>query len=531
MSTRGGGILGGMTGKLAGLGVHVRAIVDGLDARACRRLAIAVLAVQLAGAIAAASTHLMLHGDGAFYVYSSSVGAPWTLKWSHIPVRFAVYLTTALPSYWISRALHLSPLATADLTGFILYLVPTLQYAAACALVWRSAPRYLIYPAAQYALSTAMGFGFPSEILLSPGFLWICVFLTAGRHRPGPLFLISLFGLAFSHELAIPSVLVAVFLAVRRLRDEPDAAARGWRLALLGAGTACLIIAYGLARFTGGGGDASDHVAIYVFDPRRILANPEMWLMLTIAGASTAVFVGVWRSRLPGACWALAAIAAAAVPLVIGLTAPSFDFALGRYDSERTVVGVLMVLLSLAFALAARGTPEPAPPPRDSRVIPFALTTALAVSAGAGAAFILDWNLALHGLERVVWASADASAKFVPASRMQAYALPRQAAALERMDYFWALPYRSIVLADGREPVHIAYGEVSYRAYCAASRRLSALRGDLPASTRAEMQAFSCAYVPPPHPAQTREKLRALIRSISRWLVGQADSGAGSPLR
>jgi len=53
-------------------------------------LAGTILALQLALSAVAAATLVMLHGDGAFFVYAVSVGSPWLLKWRDIADRAAV---------------------------------------------------------------------------------------------------------------------------------------------------------------------------------------------------------------------------------------------------------------------------------------------------------------------------------------------------------------------------------------------------------------------------------------------------------
>lgn len=95
---------------------------------------------------------------------------PWSLKWRDLAARDRLVLTVA-PTLWVSEALHLTPLAISALNGFLFYLVPAATFAIARALVWRTNPKLLLFPIAQYVLSSALGYGFPSQILLAPGFL------------------------------------------------------------------------------------------------------------------------------------------------------------------------------------------------------------------------------------------------------------------------------------------------------------------------------------------------------------------------
>src|SRR5271165_3335429 len=119
----------------------------------------------------------MLQGDGAFFVYVLCVGHPWFLKWQAIAARASTYVLTVAPSQWAMNVFHLSPMAVASANGFFYYLCPLILFATACALVQNKYSQFIVFPVAQYALSSSMGYGFPSEIALSPGFLWICLFL------------------------------------------------------------------------------------------------------------------------------------------------------------------------------------------------------------------------------------------------------------------------------------------------------------------------------------------------------------------
>jgi hypothetical protein len=158
-----------------------------------------------------------------------------------------------------------------------------------------------------------MGFGFPSEILLAPGFLWIALFMIVKNRVLSILFLLSLAGLVFSHELAFPSALVASYLAVRQVWDEGRQSNRiSWRtfaaLAMISSVFACFIY----ARLTGGGA-GSDHTAIHAIDPRRIVNNPTLWVVVVaIAGVITASRLShsLVRNRAGAAAFALGSIAA-----------------------------------------------------------------------------------------------------------------------------------------------------------------------------------------------------------------------------
>jgi hypothetical protein len=513
---------------LSSLGQKLGSLQVGLSARSCRRLAGAALAIQILGAVVAASTHLMLHGDGAYFVYALSVGQPWPLKWATIAPRIAVYITTVVPTEWIAWGLHLSPLAIADLNGFIFYLVPTLLYVGACTLVWRRSPQYLVFPVAQYILSTSLGFGYPSEILLAPGFLWICLFLTLGDRTPNVFFFISLLGLIFSHELAIPSAFVAILLA-QQARAKDVVNSEHWRFALVAIASASVLALFVWVCLTRGSAAYDPNYAIDVFDPRKIFANPTMWLMINSMVVAIVLFSRFASSVTGPLGWGVVIAPAATIPILLKFAVPSFDFDQGRYQSARTIIAGVMFFLAIAFALLRARIDEPLPAsPRAANASVFVLAVALAVSAGAEAAFVIDWTIALRGLRRVVTTTvAEHAPKFVAFDDMPAYLTPDEVSAFNRIGFFWACPYRSIILADGREPTHIVYDSVdfSYRDYCRKAHVISKERSRIPAATLDEMQNFACNHIPPPPKHLRRDKVMALVRSFINLLTSSHSRG------
>jgi len=505
--------------RLLSFGAQLSAIQAGRDMQGCRRLAVAVFVVQALGAVAAALTHLMLHGDGSYFVYTLCVGKPWLLKWAGLADRISVYITTVIPTEWLGQAFHLSPLGIADLNGFIFYMVPALQFLVAMTLVWRSNPQYLLFPISQYILSSSLSFGFPTEILLAPGFLWICLFLTSSGRVPGFAFLISLCGLVFSHELALPSAMVAIFLALQAANFRDHTRSEHWRTLAVSISSASILVLYMYVRLAGGGA-GSDSNAIYVFDPRRVLAYPSLWIVIVTTILASFLFAR-FSSRSNGrAVWTVAIIVAATLPVLLRFTVPAFDFDLGRYDSGRTVIGLAMFFLSVAFALLHNWKEKPlARVPFQTNRILFALVVAFATSIGTGTAFMIDWTTSLQGLNRVVLArTAKLAPTFIAASGMGAYLDQNEESAFNRIGYFWALPYRSIVLANGHEPAHIIYGPVNYLEYCHSAHYISAQRSIIPASTLDELKDFTCNYIAPPPQHATRDKIMALVRDFITWL-------------
>jgi hypothetical protein len=485
------------------------------ESASLRRLTVAILAIQAAACFAAWFTNVMLHGDGAFFTYSLSMGEAWMLKWRDIAARATVYITTVVPTEWLAAWLQLEPLDISRLNGFIFYLVPALQFAVASALIWRSAPQYLVFPAAQYTLSTALGFGFPSEILLAPGFLWICLFLIVTNRTFGILFWISLAGLVFSHELALPAAIVTVYFAFRQLREEDGGSRRQWRpVAVLAMAIAIFALLIGV-RLSGGGAGSNGN-AIFVLDPRRIFNNPTL-LVLGVALAATLIAARRYP-QLPrnGLAVSLMVILAFALPLFLRVVFPGIDFEQGRYDSARTIIGAAMFVLALSFVVVVRaervGANVPSQDWRENT--PLALAVALAVSMGSDIAFLYDWSVALRGFERVA-TTASSGANVISYDEARTLMTPEETALNDRLDFQWVLPYRSIMLANGGVPARLVFDKGDYYSdYCEKSVFLRPERGVISPAARTAMREFACAYVPPP-PLLT--KSRRFFNYLREW--------------
>ena len=452
-----------------------------------------MLAVQAAGVAAATLTHVFLHGDGSQFVYDICVDMPWRLRWVDLVDRVTIYITTAAPTQWATQTFHLSPMAVADLNGFVFFSAPVILFAIACGLVWRSQPRYLIFPVVQYAFSSSLGFGFPSEIALAPGFLWIALFLILQNRILHVGTFACLLGLIFTHELSIaPAVLVLAIAVVQQRRNDRTAGAGG-RLAILLAGGLAAFAPFVFARLNGGG-VATDANAILVFRPDLVLVNPTLWLGLAGAGAAFALALGrpSWFSGRAG--WVAAVAVGVALPLALYAIDPAINFQRGRYES-RTIVAVDMVLLVLAFAAVLfRARIADLAPASWAVALAPALAVALAVSVGGACAFLIDWSIALGGIERVVLGKPATPGPLL-VSYPEALRLmrPDEARANDRMEFQWVLPYQSVVLADGAAPAHIIFtGYRRYWTYCQLSGSISQARSNIPAAALAEMRQFTC---------------------------------------
>jgi hypothetical protein len=71
----------------------------------------------------------------------------------------------------VFRGEHITAVSRLRFYGF-----QWIQHLIVVVLAWPQFPQLLIFSILQYGLSTGLGFGFPSEILLAPGFFLICVF-------------------------------------------------------------------------------------------------------------------------------------------------------------------------------------------------------------------------------------------------------------------------------------------------------------------------------------------------------------------
>lgn len=488
-------------------------IAVGLDAFKpfARRTAVAVAFLQAAMCLCCVFSRSMLYGDGAYFVFALATGKPWPVKWAEISVRATIYLTTVLPTLFLGRALHLGGLDLAALNGLFFYGLPVLQFVWACAIVWRRNPQYLLFPIIQYAFSSQLGAGYPSEILLAPGFLWIAAFCVLENKAFSPSFCLAFLGGIFSHELAIPSMAVIGFLAYRQMRVND--AARGvffQRAALLAIIMAAVVIFIYLRA--NGGGSGSDRNAVYVIDPRRILNNPSLWYMAAcaamgwgLAARPTAVFSG-WRL-------VVLIIVIVATPLVISLLNLPVNFGQGRYDSARTLVAGMMFLLSLGFLVTQMpvGSTEVKGLNWINQAV-IILAFALASNLGTAVAFFRDFTVLLDANVRIVTALPAGDA-YAPTSERELSTMmsPRAAWISKNMDFSWTRVYRSAVIAPEYRPRRLIYDFVEFNDVQTVNcHRLGNVEPDgvlMPKETFHAVQTIICQPTDIPRPKGAIERL------------------------
>jgi len=456
-------------------------------------IALALLLGQTVLYIGSIFTHVMLHGDGSYFVYAIAAGDPWQLKWKYLATRASTYVLTVVPTELLSSGLSLSGEQIAALNGAIFYGVQLGQYIVLLLLAWRRFPGLLIFPILQYGLSTGLGFGFPSEMLLAPGFFWICQLALSRTPICWPIVYLAFAGLTFSHELALPSaVLVVAFAWYRRRQMGPP----GLReLQLFSAFSVTMIAACVLIWFDGGG-DGAVHGAIYVFDPRRVLNDPTLWLIVVAVMAA----VPISHARVAGHSY---------FPIVIGIAffvlaasiGFAFEYAQGRYDSARTLIGVWMPVLGLFhFLQYAKRSPADVDLASARKLLTgkIMIVAVLSVNLASSLVFLQDWSRALSAFRHVVNSDpGSGKTEIVSGERLKALIGPLGNELNESMGFTWTWPYRSIVVASGFRPSYVLVDPDEALAQCAPLSLVSPT-SRVPAAVTLQISRFACAQPAPP---------------------------------
>ena len=492
------------------------AVPSGLAAR----LAVAALLAQALVIGVFLKTNVMLYGDGAWFVFALATGQPWLLKWRSIAARGTVYALTVWPVLRISLWAGLSPMQITMLNCAVFYGLQLGLTGWGFWLAWRLGPRFVVFPLAQLVWFTLLGWGFPSELLLGPGILWVVLGSAARARGASALAVLGFVALVFTHELALPAALVAGGFA---LALEWRRARGGLRFWLAGAVMLGAIVALFWVRLHGGG-VGSDSNGIYVFDPRRVLANP---VLVPLLG-------GAWflrcRRGVPG--WRLGLLCGLALAgvLAVGLLSP-LNFDAARYGA-RTLIAMgmlgLAVVFVCAFALAFEGgrVRPAAEGARGASGLGLWLAVSLAVQLGALGVFVHDWMLA-SAAEQGVGGVAQGRSGAGAAPRLLAIGTARQGwseaqrAASIRLQLEWPTPFRQFVRNNGAMPGVILYDES--RTYIDASCPARGLILNPGSRFRADGAApwsrIACAHKRPPNDsisARAGDWLRAEWRAVRR---------------
>jgi hypothetical protein len=459
-----------------------------------KKVSLALLAGQAFLCLGAVVTRVMLHGDGSYFAYAIAVGEPWEFKWKELATRASTYVFTVVPTAFSSEVFGLSGEHIAAVNGLTFYGVQWIQYLIVVVLAWRQFPQLLLFPILQYGLSTGLGFGFPSEILLAPGFFWICLFALIRKPVPWPLLYMSFAGLLFSHELAIPSALLVLAFSWRRQRQMEPSRRLSSRLF---ACFAAMVLAIWLVIRLNGGGGAADSNAIYVFDPRRVLNDPTLWLIgttiLALGATAHAKFTkGPHFLLVIGlTCFFLTAMASL-----------SLDFAQGRYDSARTLIGVWMAILGLFFIYVADqprtnydGYRSGAP---SAVFVKSMVVAMLSINLAASLMFLHDWNKAITAFLSVVNADpGTGKVEIVSGDQLRILLGPAGSKSNERMGFSWTWPYRSIVVAKDFRPFHVIFNAEEALAEC-KTLSLQTRASRIPAEVTETVSRYACAQPAPP---------------------------------
>jgi hypothetical protein len=466
------------------------------------RLALISLALELAVIAIFAHENVMLYADGGWFVFALATGNPWVLKWQAIAARFTTYALTVWPVLQASWLFHLDPMQIALANGLLFYGIQLVLISWAYWLAWRTDPRLLIFPLTQTLLVSLLGWGFPSELLIGTGFLWIILFTALKNQGPTIPFLIGFAALLFSHELAFPSAVVAGGFALYLQRRKSGTDVRF--LAALAFMLACTVLLFWVRAH--GGGTGSDDAAIYVLDPRRVLTNPL--LVLIVAGALLLSFhkaVG-WPTLISLSVLGFVLVMAADLASPLNFDAPRYGV--------RTLIALGMLTLAILFVFAALPERDCAVPPErieskgaQSGMVMW-LFLCLGLQAGGIAIFLRDWRLELQG-EATTPAPTPEQARLVPIEQARQSWPSAQRDASIRLQIEWATPYRQFVMTNGRMPEKVLYDAHNwYKPFeCPYHALMFEPRSAYSAAAFTAWTDFTCSQPEPEHPATLKERL------------------------
>ncbi|MGB3626936.1 MAG: hypothetical protein WA989_13980 [Henriciella sp.] len=454
-----------------------------------KALAIAVALIQAALLVAALLFEVMLHADGSNFAYGIATGDAADLWWGDILSRATTYLLVVVPAQFIVQTFELGGEGLIALYGGLFYGLQLITYLIAISLAWKRYPTLLVFPAAQYALSSIMGYGFPSEVLISSGFVWISAMLVVRNQAFSIWFFLSFLALVFSHELAIPAACVIAYCAIASFRK---AGAPVWKSVVFVVAMLAIAAGFTYARLIGGGATSN---AIYVLDPRRLLNHPTAWLIT----ASLLILLAFWlvglRFRFMKTVGAVLGLFLVCVPVALHLSQIEINFELGRYGSARTMVGgALLFFVVLMFTRTpASAGPTGRSPEAFAAFIPAAIVSALALAAGANGVFIADHRIAATAIEDFVSVPAPQGAPEIVDYEDFLDQLPAgEASAVKRMNYLWTMRFRSVVVAPDYSPGRIINESLPYNSHCQNAGKADIQKGMIDPHTADLITRLSC---------------------------------------
>lgn len=475
-------------------------------------LAALTIIAEIVVVVVFAKENVMLYADGGWFVFALSTGNPWILKWHDIAARFTTYALTVWPILKFSQAFNLAPteITVANCLQFYgLQVVLTLW---GYWLAMKVNSRFLVFPVTQTVLFSLLGWGFPSELLLGPGILWIILLVAVKNRGPTALFLVGFAALIFTHELALPAALIAGTLALYLQWRRTNANSRFWLAFVVMIGT---IAAYFFVRIYCGGGVGSDAGAIYVFDPRRVLINPL--LMPLVAGA----FLLRSTSKVKWSVLLALSFFGFAIVMATGF-GTSLNFDAPRYGA-RTLIAIGMLALTILFVFAVlendfdriRSSEQHQPVGQGKFGLAKWLFLCLGLQAGAIGVFVHDWMLSSAAEAR--WQSqAPTTPQVIAITKAREGWTPAERDASVRLQVEWSVPYRQFVLTNGHMPQVILYDETQWY------KRDGCLEQDLIFGNASRFNArdfvvwtsFACTQAEPPKVDALKDRLMRKIRHL-----------------
>lgn len=289
-----------------------------------------ILFLQLSLCILAAYFTIMLYADGAYFSFIIAEGQPWESHWQNYLVRTSALITTVIPTYAASILLKFSGAYLVGFYAFLFNFIILLQFSILY-FIMRKNRNYMILPILGYIFGPVLGYGFPSEAMLAPGFFWICV-TTATRERFLPwIFYPSYALLLFTHELSL-FLFIAAFFSFIFLMKEVKVFFYLFSVSIL---TIWLIL-----KISGASPGGSDNL-IYLLDPRRFINNPSLWIICI--SIFLWAFVPKTFAYMP---------ASFSILMIATLSMVYFDinFLNGRYESARiTAVSANLTFFAVFF--------------------------------------------------------------------------------------------------------------------------------------------------------------------------------------
>ncbi|HWU03561.1 MAG TPA: hypothetical protein VN222_12550 [Novosphingobium sp.] len=459
---------------------------------------------------------VMLYADGAYFVFALATGSPWMLKWRAIAARATVYVLTVWPVEQAQNWWHFVPHQLAVMNAVSFYGVPMALFCLACRLAWMADRRLMIFPLIQCLLGDFLAWGFPSELLLGSGLLWVALLLLAGKQRPGIGFWLAYVALVFTHELALPAALICAAVALHFVAVRHGRGAAWWLwLAALAVPVQVMLVVRAL-----GGAVGSQGNALHSLNPLYVLANPTLFLLCLVGLAGLAVqrwcsgqtlgLAGVMAGSKAGLVAALCAA-------VLTVNHQWWQFDACRYDA-RTWMALVMTGLAVVFArLMWAGLPPPLPAAGQVRAgWGTALCGALVLHIVMAGVFLNHWRQAMRAELAVEQRLSMAHGTRILSIRdVRPYWSAEERAVHDGLRVEWVMPYRAFVLTDVARPRTLIYDDTTwYRSDCDNKAAIAAAGSPFQSTALDDWLAFACTQPKPPPLDGMKQRLGRFFRNF-----------------